>query len=57
MPTVVPARPEACYELERMVDAAAAALKMDPAELRKKNFIPKFSGAFQTQVAGVVRQR
>ncbi len=44
-------RPEACYVLERMVDAAAAALKMDPAELRRKNFIPKFSGAFQTQVA------
>src|SRR5687768_9819525 len=36
-------RPEACYVLERIVDAGAAALKMDPAELRKKNFIPKFS--------------
>ena len=44
-------RPEACYVLERMVDAAAAALKMDPAEVRRKNFIPKFSGAFQTLVA------
>src|SRR5262252_679194 len=44
-------RPEACYVVERMVDAAAAALKMDPAELRRKNFIPKFSGAFQTLVA------
>src|SRR5439155_13247654 len=38
-------RPEACYVLERMIDAAAAALKMDPAEVRRKNFIPKFSGA------------
>ena len=37
--------------LERMVDAAAAALKMDPAEVRRKNFIPKFSGAYQTHVA------
>jgi carbon-monoxide dehydrogenase large subunit len=46
-------RPEACYVLERIVDVAAAALKMDPAELRKKNFIPKFSGAFQTHVAVV----
>jgi carbon-monoxide dehydrogenase large subunit len=46
-------RPEACYVLERIVDAAASALKMDPAELRKKNFIPKFSGAFQTLVAVV----
>jgi carbon-monoxide dehydrogenase large subunit len=44
-------RPEACYVLERMVDAAAAALKMDPADVRKKNFIPKFSGAYQTHVA------
>src|SRR5713226_15520 len=44
-------RPEACYVLERMVDAAAAALKMDPAEVRRKNFIPKFSGAYQTLVA------
>ena len=44
-------RPEACYVLERMVDAAAAALKMDPAEVQRKNFIPKFSGAFQTLVA------
>jgi carbon-monoxide dehydrogenase large subunit len=46
-------RPEACYVLERMVDAGAAALKMDPAELRKRNFIPKFTGAFQTHVAVV----
>jgi carbon-monoxide dehydrogenase large subunit len=44
-------RPEACYVLERMIDAAAAALKMDPADIRRKNFIPKFSGAFQTHVA------
>ncbi|MBM4439739.1 MAG: molybdopterin-dependent oxidoreductase [Candidatus Rokubacteria bacterium] len=44
-------RPEACYVLERIVDAGAAALKMDPAELRRKNFIPKFSGAYQTHVA------
>ena len=44
-------RPEACYLLERMVDAAAAALKMDPAEIRKKNFIPKFDNGFQTKVA------
>jgi carbon-monoxide dehydrogenase large subunit len=44
-------RPEACYVVERMIDAAAAALKMDPADVRKKNFIPKFSGAYQTHVA------
>jgi carbon-monoxide dehydrogenase large subunit len=44
-------RPEACYLLERMMDAAAAALKMDPAEIRKKNFIPKFDNGYQTKVA------
>src|SRR6185503_7314225 len=44
-------RPEACYVLERIVDAGARALNMDVAKLRRKNFIPKFSGAFQTLVA------
>jgi carbon-monoxide dehydrogenase large subunit len=44
-------RPEACYVLERMVDAAAAALKMDVAEIRRKNFIPKFDKGFETKVA------
>jgi carbon-monoxide dehydrogenase large subunit len=34
-----------------MVEAGAAGLKMDVAEIRKRNFIPKFSGAFQTLVA------
>jgi len=33
-------RPEATYLLERMVDLLAAELKMDPAEVRRKNFIP-----------------
>ena len=46
-------RPEACYVLERIVEAGARAAGMDVADLRKKNFIPKFSGAFQTQVAVV----
>src|SRR6266542_4025152 len=44
-------RPEAAYLVERMVDAAAAALKMDPAEVRKRNFIPKFANGYQTKVA------
>jgi carbon-monoxide dehydrogenase large subunit len=34
-----------------MVEAGAQAIGMDPTELRKKNFIPKFSGAYQTLVA------
>src|SRR5438105_12526885 len=44
-------RPEAAYLLERMIDAGAAALKVDAAEIRRKNFIPKFDNGFQTQVA------
>ncbi|HVQ77084.1 MAG TPA: molybdopterin cofactor-binding domain-containing protein [Candidatus Binatia bacterium] len=43
-------RPEACYLVERMVDAAAA-LKMDTAEIRRRNFIPKFANGFETKVA------
>jgi carbon-monoxide dehydrogenase large subunit len=44
-------RPEAAYLLERMVEASAAALKMDVAEIRRKNFIPRFDNGFQTKVA------
>src|SRR3989441_1114161 len=46
-------RPEATYLLERMMDRAARQLRVDPAELRRKNFIPKFTdGApYQTPVA------
>src|SRR5204863_5647749 len=34
-------RPVMSYMLERLVDAAAAELKMDPAELRRKNLVAK----------------
>jgi carbon-monoxide dehydrogenase large subunit len=34
-------RPEACYFIERGMDMLAQKLGMDPAELRRKNFIPK----------------
>ncbi|MGH1363656.1 MAG: xanthine dehydrogenase family protein molybdopterin-binding subunit [Calditrichia bacterium] len=48
-------RPEATYLLERLVDTAAHELNMDPAELRRKNFIPAFDGvtqpSYETQVA------
>ncbi len=33
-------RPEASYVIERMVDRFAAEIGMDPAEVRRKNFIP-----------------
>jgi aerobic carbon-monoxide dehydrogenase large subunit len=44
-------RPEACYVIERMMDLGAQELGMDPAELRRRNFIPKDQFPFQTQVA------
>jgi carbon-monoxide dehydrogenase large subunit len=44
-------RPEAAYLLERMIEAGAAALKLDVTELRRKNFIAKFDNGYQTKVA------
>ena len=41
-------RPEAAYVIERMVDLAAAELKMDPAELRRRNYIPPSAMPFKT---------
>jgi carbon-monoxide dehydrogenase large subunit len=41
-------RPEANYLLERLVETAARTLKVDPAELRRKNFITAFP--YQTPV-------
>jgi carbon-monoxide dehydrogenase large subunit len=43
-------RPEAAFLIERMVDLLAAELGMDPAEVRRKNFIP--SDAFPYTNAG-----
>ena len=39
------------YLLERMIEAGAAALKIDVTEIRRKNFIPKFDNGYQTKVA------
>src|SRR5690242_1518689 len=41
-------RPEATHGIERMMDLLAAELKMDPAELRLKNFIGKDEFPYQT---------
>jgi carbon-monoxide dehydrogenase large subunit len=41
-------RPEATHTIERMVDILAAELKMDPAELRLKNFIQPQEFPFAT---------
>jgi aerobic carbon-monoxide dehydrogenase large subunit len=43
-------RPEAAYVIERMVDLAAKELKMDPAELRRKNYIPPQAMPFKTSL-------
>ncbi|MEZ5283950.1 MAG: molybdopterin cofactor-binding domain-containing protein [Vicinamibacterales bacterium] len=45
-------RPEATYMLERLLDKAARELKMDPAEIRRRNFIPKFDNG-ATVVTGL----
>jgi carbon-monoxide dehydrogenase large subunit len=44
-------RPEATFLLERIVDLAADELGMDPAELRRRNFIAKDAYPYQTPVA------
>jgi len=40
-------RPEGCYYIERVMDQVADALDLDPAEVRRTNFIP--SGVFPYQ--------
>src|SRR6185436_8647165 len=46
-------RPEATFIVERLVDLLAHELKMDPAELRRKNFIPPFTDG-HTVATGLV---
>ncbi len=41
-------RPEAAQAIERMVDLFAAEIGMDPAEVRRKNLIPKDAFPYQT---------
>ncbi|MCX7366374.1 MAG: molybdopterin-dependent oxidoreductase, partial [Alphaproteobacteria bacterium] len=44
-------RPEATFVIESIVSKAAAEMKIDPAELRRKNFIPSTAFPYQTPVA------
>ena len=46
-------RPEATYLVERLIDKAAAELKVDPIELRRKNFVPAAKMPY-TNTSGVV---
>src|SRR5439155_11721640 len=41
-------RPEACFFIERLMDTAARALKLDPAEIRRRNFVPPDRFPFRT---------
>src|SRR5262249_53086065 len=43
-------RPEACYVLERLADAAARELKMDRAEIRRRNLIRRTDMPYKTPV-------
>jgi aerobic carbon-monoxide dehydrogenase large subunit len=44
-------RPEACYVVERLVDRAAREMKLDPVELRRRNFVPNDAYPYTTPVA------
>lgn len=44
-------RPEATFVVERLVDLAAAEIGMDPAEIRKRNFVDPDAFPYATQVA------
>ncbi|HUF81020.1 MAG TPA: xanthine dehydrogenase family protein molybdopterin-binding subunit, partial [Burkholderiales bacterium] len=41
-------RPDMAYVMERLVSQAAADLKIDPAELRRRNFIPREAFPYKT---------
>ena len=43
-------RPEAAYVVERLVETAARELGIDPAEIRRRNFIPADAFPYQTPV-------
>ena len=40
-------RPEATFMLERLIDVLAGELGLDPADVRRRNFIPKFDDGHQ----------
>src|SRR5262245_8354656 len=46
-------RPEAAFLIERLMDEAARTLKVDPAELRRRNLIPKERFPFRTATGQV----
>ena len=43
-------RPEATVAIERMIDAYAAEIGMDPAEVRQRNLLPRFTEPYKTGI-------
>jgi aerobic carbon-monoxide dehydrogenase large subunit len=46
-------RPEAAVAIERMVDRFAAEIGMDPAEVRRRNLVPRFTAPHTTAIGTV----
>ena len=46
-------RPEACYTIERVVDAAARELGMDPTEFRRRNYVPPDAFPYESPLGHV----
>ena len=46
-------RPEACYVLERLADEAAKVLRLDRAEIRRRNLIPKAAMPYTTPIGPI----
>lgn len=46
-------RPEAAVAIERMIDRFADEIGMDPAEVRKRNLVPKFSEPYTTGIGTI----
>ena len=50
-------RPEAAVAIERMVDLFAAEIGMDAAEVRRRNFVPKFTDRYTDRDRHRLRRR
>ncbi len=47
-------RPDIAYAIERVVDAAALELKMDPADLRRRNYVPANEYPYKTATGSTI---
>ena len=50
-------RPEAAVAIERMVDRFAAEIGMDPADVRRRNYVARFTEPYTTGIGTRVRRR